>query len=87
MPLNSSLSGPPSPASGVFFNLAEEWQHPPPSSPQHQNSVFLQWKNQESGRNGNKSLLTWAKLSYINFPFGQLEEKGLDRGPCLLEET
>lgn len=40
MPLNSSLSGPPSPASGVFFNLAEEWQHPPPSSPSTRTQCF-----------------------------------------------
>lgn len=74
MPLNSSLSGLLAPASG--FSLT--WQRSGNTShphPLHQNSVFLQCKNQESGRNGNKSLLTWAKLSYINFPFGQLEEK------------
>lgn len=75
MPLNSSLC-PAFLPHQVGFSLT--WRrsgNPSHPHPLHQNSVFLQCKNQESGRNGNKSLLTWAKLSYINFPFGQLEEK------------
>lgn len=75
MPLNSSLSFPPQQPSKRGFSLT--WQRSgtnPHPHPLHQNSVFLQCKNRESGRNGNKSLLTWAKLSYINFPFGQPEE-------------
>lgn len=83
-------SGPPSPASGVSVTLAVlRLGNPSPTPllgsapplPCPRTQYFYCVKSRDlagagGARSGNKSLLTWAKLDSMNFPFWQLEEEG-----------